>query len=97
MPSGEVRLINEDCRATLGVLSNFEHNLRVEGKAGRKRWRGIRPTVRGVVMNPVDHPHGGGEGRGKGNHPVTPWAKCCKGMKTRSCKKSQKWLVKGRK
>lgn len=97
MPSGEVRLINEDCRATFGVLSNFENNLRVEGKAGRKRWKGIRPTVRGVAMNPVDHPHGGGEGRSKGNHPMTPWAKGCKGRKTRPSKKGKKWIIKGRK
>ena len=62
MPSGEVRMINEDCRATFGAVSNPEHNLRVEGKAGRMRWKGIRPTVRGTAMNPVDHPHGGGEG-----------------------------------
>ena len=72
MPSGEVRLINEDCKATFGSVSNAEHNLRVFGKAGRKRWLGIRPTVRGVAMNPVDHPHGGGEGRSKGNNPQTP-------------------------
>ena len=63
MPSGEFRLIHENCRATFGELSNSEHNLRNEGKAGRKRWKGIRPTVRGTAMNPVDHPHGGGEGK----------------------------------
>ena len=97
MPSGEMRLINIDCRATFGVLSNFENNLRVEGKAGRKRWKGIRPTVRGVAMNPIDHPHGGGEGRSKGNHPMTPWAKGCKGRKTRHAKKTKKWIIKGRK
>lgn len=96
MPSGEVRLINENCRATFGSVSNAEHNLRVIGKAGRSRWLGIRPTVRGVAMNPVDHPHGGGEGRGKGNHPQTPWAQFTKGFRTRSNKKTRKWIVKER-
>lgn len=96
MPSGEVRMINEDCRATFGVVSNAEHNLRVLGKAGRSRWLGIRPTVRGVAMNPVDHPHGGGEGRSKGNHPQSPWAQFTKGFRTRSHKKTRKWIVKER-
>lgn len=96
MPSGEVRLINENCRATFGAVSNSEHNLRVIGKAGRSRWLGIRPTVRGVAMNPVDHPHGGGEGRSKGNHPQTPWAQFTKGFRTRSNKKTRKWIVKER-
>jgi large subunit ribosomal protein L2 len=96
MPSGEVRLINEDCRATFGELSNSEHALRNEGKAGRKRWKGIRPTVRGTAMNPVDHPHGGGEGRSRGNIPQTPWAKATKGMKTRHKSKSTKFIVKDR-
>lgn len=96
MPSGEVRLIHENCRATFGAVSNAEHNLRVIGKAGRSRWLGIRPTVRGVAMNPVDHPHGGGEGRGKGNHPQTPWAQFTKGFRTRSNKKTRKWIVKER-
>ncbi|MCB1111381.1 MAG: 50S ribosomal protein L2 [Chlamydiales bacterium] len=96
MPSGEVRMVNENCRATFGAVSNPEHNLRVEGKAGRNRWKGIRPTVRGVVMNPVDHPHGGGEGRSKGNIPQTPWAKFTRGMRTRSLKKSNKFKVKDR-
>lgn len=96
MPSGEVRLIKEDCRATFGVVSNAEHNLRVLGKAGRSRWMGIRPTVRGVAMNPVDHPHGGGEGRSKGNHPQSPWAQFAKGFRTRSPKKTRKWIVKER-
>lgn len=96
MPSGEVRLINENCRATFGAVSNAEHNLRVIGKAGRSRWLGIRPTVRGVAMNPVDHPHGGGEGRGKGNHPQSPWAQFAKGFRTRSNKKTRKWIVKER-
>ncbi len=96
MPSGEVRLINENCRATFGAVSNAEHNLRVIGKAGRSRWMGIRPTVRGVHMNPVDHPHGGGEGRGKGNHPQSPWGQFAKGYRTRSPKKTRKWVVKER-
>jgi large subunit ribosomal protein L2 len=96
MPSGEVRLINENCRATLGVVSNSEHTLRMEGKAGRNRWKGKRPTVRGVAMNPVDHPHGGGEGKSKGNHPQSPWGKLAKGKRTRSVKKSNKWIVKSR-
>lgn len=94
MPSGEVRMINENCFATLGVVSNSEHNLRVEGKAGRMRWKGIRPTVRGIAMNPVDHPMGGGEGRGKGNIPQTPWAKPTKGHRTR--KTINRYLVKDR-
>ncbi len=96
MPSGEVRMINENCRATFGAVSNAEHNLRVIGKAGRSRWLGIRPTVRGVAMNPVDHPHGGGEGRGKGNHPQSPWAQFTKGYRTRSTRKTRKWIVKER-
>ena len=96
MPSGETRMINEDCRATFGVVSNPEHNLRVEGKAGRKRWKGIRPTVRGTAMNPVDHPHGGGEGKHKGNIPQTPWAVCTRGLRTRAQKKSNKFIVKDR-
>ncbi|PJD96516.1 MAG: 50S ribosomal protein L2 [Parachlamydia sp.] len=96
MPSGEVRMFNEKCRATFGVVSNSEHNLRVEGKAGRKRWKGIRPTVRGTAMNPIDHPHGGGEGKHKGNIPQTPWAQCTRGLRTRSLKKSNKFIVKDR-
>lgn len=96
MPSGEVRLIKDECRATFGVVSNAEHNLRVIGKAGRSRWMGIRPTVRGVHMNPVDHPHGGGEGRGKGNLPQTPWGQFTKGYRTRSPKKTRKWIIKER-
>ncbi len=96
MPSGEIRMINEDCRATFGQVSNSEHNLRVEGKAGRNRWKGIRPTVRGVSMNPVDHPHGGGEGRGKGNIPQTPWAQYTRGLRTRARRKSNKFIVKDR-
>lgn len=96
LPSGEIRLINENCRATFGSGSNPEHNLRVEGKAGRNRWKGIRPTVRGIAMNPVDHPHGGGEGRSKGNIPQTPWAIYTRGLRTRSGKKSNKFIVKDR-
>ena len=96
MPSGEVRMVNEKCHATFGTVSNSAHNLRVEGKAGRNRWKGIRPTVRGTAMNPVDHPHGGGEGRHNGYHPQTPWAKPTKGMVTRSKKKSNKMIVKSR-
>jgi large subunit ribosomal protein L2 len=96
MPSGEVRQINENCRATFGAVSNPEHNLRVEGKAGRMRWKGVRPTVRGTAMNPVDHPHGGGEGKHKGNIPQTPWAVCTRGLRTRSLKKSTKFIVKDR-
>jgi len=96
MPSGEVRLVNEDCRATFGTVSNSEHNLRVEGKAGRMRWKGIRPTVRGTAMNPVDHPHGGGEGKHRGNIPQTPWAIYTRGLRTRSKSKSNKFIVKDR-
>jgi large subunit ribosomal protein L2 len=96
LPSGEVRLINEDCRATIGAVSNPGHNLRVEGKAGRMRWKGVRPTVRGTAMNPVDHPHGGGEGKHKGNIPQTPWAMYTRGLRTRSLKKSNKFIVKDR-
>ena len=96
MPSGEVRMINEDCRATFGAVSNPERNLRVEGKAGRSRWKGIRPTVRGTAMNPVDHPHGGGEGKHNGYLPQTPWAMYTKGYRTRSKRKSNKMIVKDR-
>lgn len=96
MPSGEVRLINDDCRATFGAVSNAEHALRIEGKAGRNRWKGKRPTVRGTAMNPVDHPHGGGEGRHNGYIPRSPWGMQTKGFKTRSKKKSNKWIVKDR-
>jgi large subunit ribosomal protein L2 len=96
MPSGEVRMINEECRATFGAVSNPEHNLRIEGKAGRMRWKGIRPTVRGTAMNPIDHPHGGGEGRSKGNIPQTPWAIYTRGLRTRSSKKSNRFIIKDR-
>ena len=96
MPSGEIRLIHENCRATFGELSNPEHSLRVEGKAGRVRWQGVRPTVRGTAMNPVDHPHGGGEGKHNGYIPQTPWAIQTKGFRTRRKKKTKKWIVKDR-
>jgi len=97
MPSGEMRNVNEDCFATFGVVSNAEHNVRVEGKAGRTRWKGIRPTVRGTAMNPVDHPHGGGEGRHNGYDPQTPWAKQTKGRKTRKKRKvSNRFIIKDR-
>ena len=96
MPSGEMRLINENCRATFGSVSNPEHNLRVEGKAGRVRWKGVRPTVRGTAMNPVDHPHGGGEGKHNGYIPQSPWAMQTKGLRTRSKRKSNKMIVKDR-
>jgi large subunit ribosomal protein L2 len=92
--SGEIRKVHIDCRATIGEMSNDEHNLRVYGKAGAKRWRGIRPTVRGLAMNPVDHPHGGGEGRTSGGrHPVTPWGQPTRGFKTRNNKRTDKWIV----
>lgn len=96
MPSGEIRMINENCKATFGVISNAERNLRVEGKAGRMRWKGVRPTVRGTAMNPVDHPHGGGEGKHNGYLPQTPWAMYTKGFRTRPKNKSNKWIVKDR-
>ena len=83
LPSGEVRLIALDCMATVGQVGNLDHENVSIGKAGRVRWLGFRPTVRGTVMNPVDHPMGGGEGKGKGNHPMTPWGKPTKGYKTR--------------
>jgi len=92
--SGETRKVLSDCRATIGEVSNQEHSLRQLGKAGAKRWRGVRPTVRGVVMNPVDHPHGGGEGRTSGGrHPVTPWGVPTKGYKTRTNKRTEKYIV----
>ncbi len=97
LPSGEMRMVNEECRATFGIVSNAEHIVRDEGKAGRKRWMGIRPTVRGTAMNPVDHPHGGGEGRHNGYIPQTPWAMQTKGFKTRRKRKpSSRFIVKDR-
>ena len=96
--SGEVRKIHIDCRATIGVVSNEEHNLRQYGKAGAIRWKGIRPTVRGTAMNPVDHPHGGGEGRtGEGQAPVSPWNTLTKGYRTRNNKRTQNMIVSRRK
>ena len=83
LPSGEVRYVAVDCMSTIGQVGNLDHENVSVGKAGRVRWRGFRPTVRGTVMNPVDHPMGGGEGKGKGNHPMTPWGKPTKGYKTR--------------
>ena len=95
--SGEMRKVLSECRATLGEVSNSEHSLRQLGKAGASRWRGVRPTVRGVVMNPVDHPHGGGEGRTSGGrHPVTPWGVPTKGYKTRKNKRTDKMIVRRR-
>lgn len=97
LKSGERRKILSDCRAVIGEVSNQEHSLRSLGKAGAKRWRGIRPTVRGVVMNPVDHPHGGGEGRTSGGrHPVSPWGVPTKGYKTRNNKRTDKMIVQRR-
>lgn len=96
--SGEMRKVLATCRATIGEVSNSEHNLRSLGKAGASRWRGRRPTVRGVAMNPVDHPHGGGEGRTSGGrHPVSPWGVPTKGFKTRKNKRSDKLIVRRRK
>src|SRR3989441_4918333 len=83
LPSGEVRMVAVACMATIGQVGNIDHENVSVGKAGRVRWKGVRPTVRGTVMNPVDHPMGGGEGKGKGNHPMTPWGKPTKGYKTR--------------
>jgi large subunit ribosomal protein L2 len=99
LPSGEIRLLNVRCMATIGAMGNSEHSKTVDGKAGRKRWRGVRPTVRGVAMNPVDHPMGGGEGRTSGGgHPTSPWGQLSKGGKTRSRRKtSSKFIVKRRK
>lgn len=92
--SGEVRRVHIECRATVGEVGNGEQSLRKIGKAGAQRWRGIRPTVRGVVMNPVDHPHGGGEGRTSGGrHPVSPWGWQTKGKKTRSTKRTSSMIV----
>ncbi len=96
--SGEMRKVHTHCRATIGQVSNTEHNLEKLGKAGAKRWRGVRPTVRGVAMNPVDHPHGGGEGRTSGGrHPVTPWGVQTKGKRTRSNKRTSQFITRSRK
>ena len=95
--SGEMRKVLAECRATIGGVSNSEHGLRSLGKAGATRWRGVRPTVRGVAMNPVDHPHGGGEGRTSGGrHPVSPWGMPTKGYKTRSNKRTDRLIVRRR-
>jgi len=97
MPSGEMRLLLQECRATIGQVGNVEHENITVGKAGRNRWAGKRPTVRGVVMNPVDHPHGGGEGRSPiGRNPVTPWGKPALGARTRKKKPSDRLIVKRR-
>jgi large subunit ribosomal protein L2 len=98
LPSGEMRRVQDACRATVGQLGNETHQNESGGKAGRSRWKGKRPTVRGTVMNPVDHPHGGGEGKNKGSHPVTPWGKPTLGYRTRNKKKaSSKDIVRSRK
>ena len=97
LPSGEVRIVRTTCKATVGQVSNIDHENVSIGKAGRKRWMGIRPTVRGVVMNPVDHPHGGGEGKHNGYIPQTPWAMKTKGYKTRAKRKvSNRFIIKDR-
>ncbi len=96
--SGEMRKVLAACRATIGTVSNTEHSLRSLGKAGAKRWRGIRPTVRGVAMNPVDHPHGGGEGRSSGGrHPVSPWGMPTKGYRTRRNKRTNNMIIRRKK
>jgi len=97
MPSGEVRLIRQECKATIGQVGNINHENVMSGKAGRSRWKGKRPKVRGVVMNPHDHPHGGGEGKSPaGRHPVTPWGQPTMGKKTRKTKKSDKKIIRSR-
>lgn len=93
LPSGELRNVRQECRATVGSVGNAQHENRTIGKAGRNRWVGKRPSVRGIAMNPVDHPHGGGEGRSKGNHPTTPWGKPAKGYRTRNNPSSDKYIV----
>ncbi|AVG15724.1 50S ribosomal protein L2 [Chromobacterium vaccinii] len=95
--SGEIRLVHVDCRATVGEVGNEEHSLRKLGKAGASRWRGVRPTVRGTAMNPIDHPHGGGEGRtGEGRVPVSPWGTPAKGFRTRRNKRTDNMIVRRR-
>lgn len=94
--SGEVRRVLADCRATIGEVGNSEHGLREIGKAGASRWRGVRPSVRGTAMNPIDHPHGGGEGRTRGKHPVTPWGVPTNGYKTRKNKRTDSLIVRSR-
>src|SRR5437667_409460 len=97
LPSGEVRKFSVECMATVGQVGNLDHENETYGKAGRTRWHGKKPTVRGVAMNPVDHPHGGGEGKVKGNHPQTPWAFPTLGKKTRNNKRTDKHIVERRK
>ncbi|AHI06688.1 50S ribosomal protein L2 [Bdellovibrio bacteriovorus W] len=97
LPSGELKQILSVCKATIGQVGNTDNENINLGKAGRSRWRGIRPSVRGMHMNPVDHPMGGGEGVGKGNHPMTPWGKPCKGFKTRNNKRTNSSIIKRRK
>ncbi|MGM7311248.1 50S ribosomal protein L2, partial [Acinetobacter baumannii] len=94
--SGEMRKVHVECRAVIGEVSNQENNLRSLGKAGAARWRGVRPTVRGMAMNPIDHPHGGGEGRNKGIQPVSPWGQKAKGYKTRTNKRTTKMIIRDR-
>lgn len=97
LPSGEVRMVLQDCRATIGQVGNLDHENISIGKAGRNRWKGVRPHVRGVAMNPVDHPHGGGEGKSSGGrHPVTPWGVPTKGYKTRPRKSSDRLITRKR-
>jgi large subunit ribosomal protein L2 len=97
MPSGEMRRVHIDCRATIGAIGNSEHGNVQWGKAGRMRWRGIRPHNRGVSMNPVDHPMGGGEGRSSGGrHPCTPWGQKTKGLKTRLNKRTEQFIIRRR-
>jgi large subunit ribosomal protein L2 len=96
LPSGELRRVRIRCRATIGQVGNIEHENISFGKAGRIRWLGRKPVVRGIAMNPVDHPHGGGEGRSKGNHPQTPWGKPTKGYKTRHNKRTSAMIVRDR-
>jgi len=97
LPSGELRNVLAECRVTVGQVGNVEHENISYGKAGRNRWLGYRPVTRGMAKNPVDHPHGGGEGRSKGNHPQTPWGKPTKGYKTRKSRPSDKYIIRRRK
>jgi large subunit ribosomal protein L2 len=97
LPSNEMRLVHRNCRASIGQVSNLEHENITIGKAGRSRWMGIRPTTRAVAMNPIDHPMGGGEGKATGGHPRSPWGQPCKGYKTRTNKRTSAFIVKRRK
>ena len=97
LPSGETRMVHLECYATIGQVGNLDHENQSIGKAGRSRWLGIRPTVRGVAMNPIDHPHGGGEGKTSGGrHPVSPWGLPTKGYKTRNNKRTEHFIIKHR-